>query len=445
MKIVKLEAQNVKRLSAVEITPQGNAVVVGGKNGAGKSSVLDAITYALGGKGAVCEHPVRRGSAKAKVVCELDDMTVTRTFTPTGGGTLTITGKDGAKAASPQALLDKITGSLTFDPLAFASAKPLAQVETLRGLVGLDFTAVNGLRQNLFNERTMVGRDVQGRQMQIDGLPDYPDAPAEEIDIAGLLQKNVDAQNRNAANAAKRRELSDMIQIQREQQTLYREDDDEATREIDQLKGRIAELVSYQKKLREAFSAKAEQTQTDIAKAEKDVAALADIDTAPIMDEISGCAEVNKRVRANATKRGLAESFAKAKAEYARLTVEIDAIDAGKRDKLAAAKFPVEALSFDETGILLNGLPFAQAGSAEQLRVSVAMALALNPTLKIALIRDGSLLDNDSLRMIAEMAEAADAQVWIERVGEGQECQVIIEDGHIKGQEGGEGPNAETE
>ena len=114
-------------------------------------------------------------------------------------------------------------------------------------------------------------------------------------------------------------------------------------------------------------------------------------------------------------------------------TKTISEIDERKRAELAAAEFPVAGLGFDDDGVLLNDLPFSQASSAEKLRVSVAMGLAMNPRLRVLLIRDGSLLDEESLGIIQEMAEKSDAQIWIERVGEGAECQVIIEDGSIKG------------
>ena len=60
------------------------------------------------------------------------------------------------------------------------------------------------------------------------------------------------------------------------------------------------------------------------------------------------------------------------------------------------------------------------------------MALALKPDLRVLLIRDGSLLDEDSLRMVAEMADRADAQVWVERVGDADEGAIIIEDGQVR-------------
>ena len=80
-----------------------------------------------------------------------------------------------------------------------------------------------------------------------------------------------------------------------------------------------------------------------------------------------------------------------------------------------------------------DGKPFDQASSAEQLRVSVAMGIALNPTLRVLLVRDGSLLDKESFKMMAEMASEADAQVWIERVEDDDHVGIVIEDGAVKG------------
>ena len=102
---------------------------------------------------------------------------------------------------------------------------------------------------------------------------------------------------------------------------------------------------------------------------------------------------------------------------------------------ISKAAYPVAGLGFDQLGgVTFNGLPFSQASTAEQLRVSVAIGLALNPQLRVLLIRDGSLLDDDSMKMVAKMAAKADAQVWIERVEIDGQVSVVIEDGAIKDQ-----------
>ncbi|MBN2133639.1 MAG: hypothetical protein JW741_29325, partial [Sedimentisphaerales bacterium] len=155
-------------------------------------------------------------------------------------------------------------------------------------------------------------------------------------------------------------------------------------------------------------------------------------DTAATEAEIAAAGTVNVAVRNKKYQRRLANEHAALCKESAALSDSIDQIDADKAALLAEAEWPVPGLGFDEGGVTLNGLPFEQASSAEQLRVSVAMGLAVNPTLRILLIRDGSLLDADGLRMVAELAAERDGQVWIERVGEGAECSVVIEDGAIK-------------
>ncbi|MGN8821735.1 hypothetical protein ACTNC1_12740, partial [Atopobiaceae bacterium HCP3S3_A4] len=97
----------------------------------------------------------------------------------------------------------------------------------------------------------------------------------------------------------------------------------------------------------------------------------------------------------------------------------------------ASATFPVEGLGFDETGVTFKGVPFSQASSAEQIRVSLAMAMALNPTLRVIRILDGSLLDDDSMQMVADAAKEGGYQVWIERVSDPSESAIVIEDGEV--------------
>lgn len=119
LQIVELRASNVKRLTAVTIRPDehGNLVVLSGRNGAGKSSVLDAIAMALGGREQIPAEPIRRGADRAEVVVDLGELVVRRTFTPSGGGTLVVSNRDGARFQSPQTMLDALVGRLTFDPL----------------------------------------------------------------------------------------------------------------------------------------------------------------------------------------------------------------------------------------------------------------------------------------------------------------------------------------
>src|SRR5688500_9341273 len=122
-RVVRLQAESVKRIRAVDISPSGAVVTIRGKNAQGKSSVLDSIQYALGGKGAAPPRVIRDGETEAVVVLELEDLVVERRWSSNDRSTLEVRSKEGAKYSSPQAMLDRLVGDLSFDPLAFLRLK----------------------------------------------------------------------------------------------------------------------------------------------------------------------------------------------------------------------------------------------------------------------------------------------------------------------------------
>jgi len=164
------------------------------------------------------------------------------------------------------------------------------------------------------------------------------------------------------------------------------------------------------------------------------------IESAPIADEdgilaqIQDVQRVNALVDANAARARVKAQVEAQQNVYDELTAGIKGIDSTKAGAMENAKFPVPGMSFDENGVLVNGLPWNQASSAEQLKVSLAMGCSLNPTLRVMLIRDGSLLDDSSMQIIADMCEKNDFQVLLEKVvnGDGEEGALIIEDGKLK-------------
>jgi hypothetical protein len=137
-----------------------------------------------------------------------------------------------------------------------------------------------------------------------------------------------------------------------------------------------------------------------------------------------------------ASKRRTESILRKRQGESDSLTRELDSLTERKREMLAKANYPIKGLAVSEDGtVLFEGVPFSQSSRAQQIRTSVAIGLAMNPSLRVLLIRDGSLLDDDNLEIVREMADAADAQIWIERVGNKDESAIIIEDGHVAGVE----------
>lgn len=423
-RIVRLQAENVKRLSAVDITPEdGPTVVVGGKNRQGKTSVLDSIWYAMGGADAIPSKPLRTGEKKGHATVTLDDGTViARKFSRKKDSddittSLEVKRANGDIAPSPQKILDGLCANLAFDPLAFMRMKPKDQLESLRALVGIDFTELERDRAAAYNTRTGVNREVKAKEAELAACPLLTDAPKEEISVAALMDEASKLEEVNRQNDAGRRKaqsLADFAAI--------------GASKVKQVEAEIERL----KKGLEAAQAAYEEAKGQAAEAADMAGKLKDEDVTAVRTRIKESEGKNRAWRQNQQHAKLAEQLKQLEAKADELTKRIDAADAKKAETMAAAKFPVPGLAFDESGVVFNGVPLDQASAAELTDVSVAMGLATNPKLPVMLIRDGSLLDDEMLAVITKRAQEHKAQVWIERVGEGAECSVIIEDGHVK-------------
>lgn len=414
MKITKLTAENVKRLKAVRIAPHGNAVVIGGANSQGKSSVLDAIEMALGGLGHAPPEPVRRGEHKARIVVTLDSgLVVERTFEGEKSE-LVVRDADGTRQRSPQAILDTLVGDLAFDPAAFLRMKPQEQVAALKGLVGIDFSILDASRQSIYDERTEVGRELKRLQGARASLQTYAEAPAERVDVSAL---SAELQAKQAENKAR----SEMEQ------------------KLEALRARGKRIIEEIGRLQ----AELEQVRGEGTKLKEKVEAMPSHDVGAIIQQIADADTINRKVDANDRAAQLDSEIGKLADQSQEMSQRIEEIDARKKQALEDAKFTIDGLAFSEAGVTLNGLPLEQASQSQKIRVSCAIGMALNPKLRVLLVRDASLLDDDALRILAEMAAQNNAQVWLEVVGNREGCSVVISDGEASGAdaEQAEAPN----
>lgn len=449
MKILKLKSENVKRLSVVEITPDGALITIGGKNGAGKSSVLDSIAYVLGGDKLVPSQPIHSGEKEAKITVDLGDYIVERKFmreeivdetqgkTPPvhiGWGptksTLTVKNPQGAKYPSPQALLDKLYGKLTFDPLAFSREKDTVQNDILRRLVGLDFTLLNQQRKIVFDQRAIDKKTFAIEENKLSNLPKHPtkqgvyETTTQSIDeLSNRLQLGQALENdAQAARHNVEREKNALTRLEAEREQYLRS--------IEDLERRLAAAKATLAKCEDAI-----QVQTDTVAKHVELAKQA-ADAVPDFTELhaqlSAANKANEQARDNKAYLAQEERVKDLQFKIDEGTKAIESIDQSKENALRSAKFPVDGLSLTDEGVLYEGLPLAEVSASVQLRVSIAIGLALNPTLKVLLIRNGNLLDEDGLKLVAEMAADDGAQVWMEYVtSSGEGVSVMLEDGHL--------------
>lgn len=428
MKIKAFISENFKRLKVVEIIPTGNVVEITGRNGQGKTSVLDAIWVALAGLGAAPSKPIRKGQKEARIKLDLGDAIVTRTFKEKDDGevtsALTITSADGAKFGSPQTMLDKLVGKLTFDPLEFSRMDRVQQFDTLRAFVpGVNFQEIEEENRKDYDRRALHNRTAHQSEVAAGSiiLPQTINDQSKPIDKAALIAKLDDAGKHNTdieTRKANRQRISDeVVRLRRE-----------AHAELDEIAA-LEESIKARRALIARYESEADEKQKRLAEAGP---LPTPVDTSTIREEIADADKFNALVEMR-DKRAAALAVAQVeKQRAAEITARMEERTRSAQAAVAAANLPVPGITFGNREIILNDIPFAQASDAEKLRVSMAIAMAMNPKLRIIRVRDGSLLDDESMKLIAEMADASDFQVWIERVDSSGKVGIVLEDGHVK-------------
>jgi len=329
------------------------------------TSTIDAIEIALKGGRAIPQKPVHEGERSAEIICDLGDLVVERTIKPDRKSALVVKGKNGEPQKSPQAILDRLVGELTFDPLEFVRSDPQKQVETLRELVGVDFAAFDSKRSELYEERKQTNRDAKRLEVEFEGAERFPNTPPNEVSIQELTTEFEKAQNAHT-------DLSELKQTE----TTRSQAIAKLGLSIEMMRRELAEKEQKLSAAKENFAA----LQKGIVEMED---SLPDLEAVRV--KLNEAEEVNSHVRANKARAELSSKVDAAQAKSKELTSSIEQIDREKRDAISAANMPVEGLSFDESGVLFNGMPFDQAGDAEKIRVSLAMGMALNPTLRVLL------------------------------------------------------------
>ena len=459
MKILELKSENFLRIKGVHITPEGNLVEIAGANGAGKSSVLHAIWTALRHADHILEQPLHEGATSGYVRLTVGDETrrlkVERRFTEANAnGYLSVTTDDGAKYGSPQKMLNDLIGAIAFDPLSFSRMDAKQQAAELRRVarVEVDIDALDAERKRVFDQRTEVNREVKVLQAQAEGIEIVPGLPDAEIDIDDIVATMAKASEHNMevqSHATRRAERARDAEAKDREAIKAKEDAARATETIARHRERIAELNRQIAELDQAIEQASGEVRRfqQIAKGHEKAAvdirqevadwpeAPAPIDVTALQAKVVDARTTNAAIALRTRRKTIEQQAEAAQARALSLTDALADIDQQKADAIAAAEMPVEGLGFRDGIVTFEGVPFSQASKAQQIRIGMAVAIAANPKLRVVHIEDGSLLDETSLGIVREMAEAADYQVWMERVDTSGDVGIVIEDGRVRGQE----------
>ena len=464
MKIIKLNAENIKKLVAVEIIPSGDIVTIAGKNRAGKTSVLDSIYWALAGTSHVQSQPIRKGENKARIKLDLGELIVERKFTINKDGetttSISVENAEGARFPSPQKMLDALLGELSFDPLAFSRMEPRKQFDELRRVseLDVDIDKLDALNKGDYAKRTDINRDAKAKRAQAEGIAVPAGEPVPLVDESALvdeLQKAGEHNTELATREARRKEAQDQANRLKQQAVAKREHSAKVREAAESAYARAGdELQAAIKKMKsdadtalksaladaDAFNNNATDELAKAAEIEKKIDAAPalpkPVEVTELRQKIEQARASNKltteRQQAAARKAQAIKEAAELEAQSKALTDGMEAREKAKADAIARAKLPVAGIGFGSGVVTYNDIPFEQASSAEQLRVSMSIAMAANPKLRVIRITDGSLLDDDSLAAITAMAKAGDYQVWLEVVDSSGKLGIVIEDGRVR-------------
>ena len=401
MKIHSFSIENTKRVKAVTLEPAKDGLtVIGGRNGQGKTSVLDAIAWALGGDRFRPTDAHREGSVlPPHIKVTLDNGIVVERKGKNSA--LTVTDTTGRRAG--QQLLNEFISELALNLPKFMEAGDKEKASTLLQIIGVgpQLAQIEKEESAACNERLMLGRIADQKEAFVKSMPYYTEAPRDLVSIAELIRRQQDILARNGENQRLRMNR-DNLQADRHRIGMKLQD---LTKEYEQ----ICRLCAI---------------------AEKEAEDLHDESTAEIEREIAEIDDINQKVRANLNHDKAEEDAREATNAYNRMTAKIHELRKRRTDLLNGAELPLPGLGVEEGALTYNGRKWDCMSASEQLRVSAAIVRRLNPNCGFVLMDKLEQMDEETLSEFGAWLEAEGLQAIATRVSTGGECQIIIEDGY---------------
>ena len=417
VKITALEAENVKRIKAVALTPSPTGLtLVGGNNNQGKTSVLDALAWALGGDRFRPDAAQRDGAiAPAHLKVTLSNGVVVERKGK--NASLTVTDPTGRR--SGQQLLNAFVEPLALDLPRFMDASDKEKADILLRIIGIgaELHTRDLEIKGLYDKRTFTGQLAAQKKHFAEEMISYPEAPDEPVSASELIRQQQDILARNGENQRLRAQYAEL-----EQQVQQCVDELKRTRE------RIATLQQLADELDAKHTKLFNQRET----ARKTVSQLQDESTAELEASIRDIEETNRKVRANLEKSRAEDEAAQYASEYDRLTESIQQKRADRMALLNGADLPLPGLSVEDGVLTYKGKHWRDISGSDQLRVAAAIVRRLNPDCGFVLLDKLEQMDMTTLTEFGRWLEAEHLQAIATRVSTGSECQIIIEDGMVK-------------
>ena len=412
VKINSLEFENVKRIKAVALTPAQNGLtVIGGKNGQGKTSVLDTLAWVLGGESYKPSEATRQGSVippdlKVKLS---NGLIVERKGK---NSTLKVTDPSGSKGG--QQILNQFVEQLAINLPKFLNQSSKEKANTLLKIIGVGdkLYELENKEKSIYDQRTAIGRIADQKKKFASEMTTYEGVPLEPLSAADLIQQQQTILAKNGENQRLRNKVAEL------------------TTEKNRLWAKVESLKEELQKYETAYA----QITLDVETACKSAEQLQDESTEELQKNIADIDAINIKVRANLDKEKAEIDAEGYKKQYDTMSGEIEQLREQKMSLLKSANLPLPGLSVEDGELTYNGFKWDAMSGADQLKVSTAIVRKLNPECGFVLLDKLEQMDVDTLNEFGAWLEAEGLQAIATRVSTGDECSIIIEDGYVAGE-----------
>lgn len=476
MNLLSMKVANFMRVEALEVQADGNHVLISGPNGVGKTSAVDALWWGLSSSDAAIADPVRHGADKASVTIDLGEYTVERTKAKDGPVKLTVRAKEGNRISSPQTLLDSLISKHSLDPVKFLDRRPQDQLADVLAVCGVapptakvkEITgeAVNaregesaaeylervsgdgvgifyGRRRDLTRDLDQKRAALAEQRAALDRLGGSVNGQ-KVVSVADLareldeLTKSAAERERllfEASNAKSERCRGEKTLAELETQLVAKD------QEIEIVENRLAELRAKRKE----HAARIEKGKGIVSELiEDESAAFTAVESVP--DQSAKIADIRKKIQTAEADNATIQKRLAATEALDKLKGDVKAAESSHKmadDVLASLRdlrknilqgvdLGVPGLEVGAGELLLDGVSFKQASTAQRIRVACAVAMRQGPQLKLLRVDEGERLDRVSREALFAAAEANGWRIVMTSVADTEGLMVEIVEGAAK-------------
>ena len=410
MKIISFELENVKRVALVRMAPAENGLtVIGGKNAAGKTSILDGIIYALGGEKYRPGNLQRKdGLAPARIRIELSGGLIVERRGK--NASLHVTDATGRRRG--QKLLDDFIEELALNLPKFLAMKDDDKAEVLLRTLGIadQLAALDIKEKQAYDKRHDFGVIVDQKKKFAAEMKEYADVPETPVSAAEMIAESQAILKRNADRQKARNTLAN-------------------------LKAQEARIKEEGRALQEAIQAKMKELDKVshlIIEAEK-TPVTEDESTAELEAKIQEIDVLNSKIRANLDKAAAVADAEEYEQRMKPLTDALEAVRAERAALLNGAAMPLPELAIGKNAkgrpiLLYKDQPWDCMSTMERYRVAAAIVRKLKPECGFVLLDGLEAFDHDQMKAFDLWLTENDLQAICTRVGT-DECSIVIEDG----------------